>query len=359
MKPSPLAPGRPDHRWTPASAWLVALLSTGLLLSCARADASKPARSKATAGKARKGAKGAKAKKRSGPQVHGKAARKDRKGHWKKLPDKVKRVVEGCGTERAFTGRFVNHKAKGTYTCVRCGAPLFPSTAKFKSGSGWPSFDDAIPGAVKEVRDADGHRTEIQCARCKAHLGHVFRGERMTSKNTRHCVNSVSLEFSKVPALREAYFAGGCFWGVEHLLESVPGVVDATSGYMGGTVHAPTYKQVSGGRTGHAEAVRVRFDPAKVSFEQLARRFFEIHDPTQVNRQGPDRGTQYRSAVFVVDSEQERVTRKLMALLTKKGLKVATQVRPAGTFWPAEGYHQDWYKKKGTKPYCHARTQRF
>ncbi|MCO4763610.1 MAG: bifunctional methionine sulfoxide reductase B/A protein, partial [Myxococcales bacterium] len=292
-----------------------------------------------------------------GKSAHGKQDRKDHKGHWKPLSAKAKQVIEGCGTERAFTGKFLNHKAKGTYTCGRCDAPLFSSKTKFKSGSGWPSFDQALPGAVKEVRDRDGSRTEIQCARCGAHLGHVFRGERMTSKNTRHCVNSVSLSFAKRP-VREAFFAGGCFWGVEHLLEGMPGVISATSGYMGGHLHAPTYKKVTSGRTGHAETVRVRFDPTKTSFEQVARRFFEIHDPTQVNRQGPDRGPQYRSAIFATNSSQERIAYKLVGLLKKKGLKVATKIEAAHTFWPAEKYHQNWYKKKGSQPYCHARTRR-
>lgn len=289
---------------------------------------------------------------------HSKRSRKDAKGHWKPLTKQAKRVIEGCGTERPFSGKFLRHKAKGTYTCGRCDAPLFASTTKFKSGSGWPSFDEALPGAVREVRDADGSRTEIQCNRCGAHLGHVFRGERMTRKNTRHCVNSVSLGFHP-GQVEEAFFAGGCFWGVEHLLESMPGVLSATSGYMGGKLHAPTYKMVTSGRSGHAETVRVRFNPRKTSFERVARRFFEIHDPTQVNRQGPDRGNQYRSAVFVTDSAQERVVFKLIKLLKKKGLKVATQVEVAETFWPAEAYHQNWYKKKGSQPYCHARKKRF
>ena len=278
--------------------------------------------------------------------------------NFRKLPADVQRVVQGCGTERPFTGKWLKHKAKGTYTCTRCGAPLFPSTAKFNSGSGWPSFDDAIPGAVRELKDPDGHRVEIRCARCDGHLGHVFRGERMTTRNTRHCVNSVSMGFVAHP-LREAFFAGGCFWGVEHLLEQIKGVVSAESGYMGGKVAAPTYKQVCTVDTGHAETVRVLFDPTVVSYEALARVFFEIHDPTQVDRQGPDRGKQYRSAVFVTDVDQEKTVRKLIGLLQKKGLKVATEVQAAGAWWPAETYHQDYYKKTGKQPYCHARTKRF
>jgi peptide methionine sulfoxide reductase msrA/msrB len=280
------------------------------------------------------------------------------RGNWKNLSSEAARVIEGCGTERAFSGKFLNHKEKGTYTCARCEAPLFPSGTKFDSGSGWPSFDDAIPGALKELKDPDGQRTEIRCARCDGHLGHVFRGERMTSKDTRHCVNSVSLGFEDGPR-SEAFFAGGCFWGVEHLLEAVPGVLRADSGYMGGHVKAPRYKAVTGGRTGHAETVRITFDPSVVSYETLARLFFEIHDPTQVDRQGPDRGPQYRSAIFVTDSGQERTVYKLIGLLQKKGLKIATKVHAAEVFWPAEDYHQDYYKKTGKAPYCHSRVKRF
>ena len=275
---------------------------------------------------------------------------------WNTLTPEAQSVVAKGGTERAFTGKFLSHKEEGTYTCVRCDTPLFPSDAKFKSGTGWPSFDQALPGAVKEV--ADGLRVEIRCARCDGHLGHVFRGEGMTGKDTRHCVNSVALGFSEKKS-REAFFAGGCFWGVEHLLESMPGVLSVQSGYMGGRADNPSYRQVISGRTGHAETVRVLFDPEKISYERLARQFFEIHDPSQVNRQGPDVGTQYRSAVFVTDSEQEQAVYRLIAQLKKTGLKVATQVEPAEAFWPAEDYHQDYYKRTAKAPYCHSYTPRF
>ena len=277
---------------------------------------------------------------------------------WKKLTGKAKDVIEKGGTERAFTGALLNHKGSGHYTCNRCGAPLFPSTAKFNSGTGWPSFDTAIKGAVREVPDRDGRRTEIRCARCGGHLGHVFRGEKMTGEDTRHCVNSAALDFSDVP-YKEAFFAGGGVWGVEHLLEKVPGVLRAESGYMGGSLRSPSYRQVVSGTTGHAETVRVVYDPTKVDYRTLAKTFFEIHDPSQKDRQGPDVGTQYRSAVFVGDAEEEQIVFELVELLRKKGYSVVSQVQPAGIFWPAEEYHQDYYKKTGKAPYCHAHTERF
>jgi len=286
------------------------------------------------------------------------------------LTPEERRVIEQKGTERPFTGEYWSHHEDGTYRCKRCGAALFPSSAKFDSGTGWPSFDDALPGAVREVPDADGTRTEIVCAACGGHLGHVFRGEGFTDRNVRHCVNSVSLSFepatagagaaaSAAPRTQEAFFAGGCFWGVEYWFDRIPGVVLAESGYMGGRTSSPSYKQVCGGDTGHAETVRVVFDPTKTSYEALARLFFEIHDPTQVNRQGPDVGEQYRSVVFVRDEEQRRVIQDLIALLEKRGLEVATRIEPAGEFWKAEDYHQDYYAHKGSTPYCHVPVKRF
>jgi peptide methionine sulfoxide reductase msrA/msrB len=275
---------------------------------------------------------------------------------WRQLSPAEARIVESCGTEPAFSGKYLTHKAKGTYTCTRCGAPLFRSETKFDSRSGWPSFDQGLPGAIREL--PDGFRTEIRCARCDGHLGHVFRGEDFTPQNTRHCVNSLSLGFEENPR-EEAFFAGGCFWGVEYLLESLPGVLRVESGYMGGKLQSPSYKAVSGGRSGHTETVRVVFDPRKTSYETLTRFFFEIHDPTQKNRQGPDIGSQYRSSVFVTNSMQQEVIQRLIGLLQKKGLRVVTTVEPAGIFWPAEGYHQDYYTKTGKTPYCHAHTPRF
>jgi peptide methionine sulfoxide reductase msrA/msrB len=274
------------------------------------------------------------------------------------------RVIVNKGTEMPFTGEFNKKKEPGTYTCRQCDAPLYRSADKFESGCGWPSFDDEIPGAVKRTVDADGFRTEITCARCGGHLGHVFEGEQLTAKNTRHCVNSISLKFVPASATPEvktgrAYFAGGCFWGTEYLLQQAPGVISTRVGYMGGQTDSPSYKDVCYKETGHAEAVEVVFDPSKTDFETLAKLFFEIHDPTQVDRQGPDVGDQYRSEVFYVDDNQKSITEKLIGVLKGKGLKVATQLSMAGTFWEAEDYHQDYYNKTGKEPYCHIYTKRF
>lgn len=285
---------------------------------------------------------------------------------YNQLTPEEQRVILHKGTEMPFTGKYYHHKEKGTYTCKQCGAPLYRSEDKFDSGCGWPSFDDEIPGAVKRVPDADGMRTEIVCANCGGHLGHVFLGEGFTAKNTRHCVNSISMNFIPAEEKRKeatktetAYFAGGCFWGVEYFFQKEKGVLSTRVGYMGGHLKHPTYDDVCEGNTGHAETMEVVFDPAQTSYETLARLFFEIHDPTQVNRQGPDIGEQYRSEIFYVNDEQKQIAEKLIKILKDKGYKVATKVTKADTFWVAENYHQSYYQKNGHHPYCHGYTKRF
>jgi peptide methionine sulfoxide reductase msrA/msrB len=274
-------------------------------------------------------------------------------------------VIVNKGTEPPGSGRFLHHDEDGRYACKRCGAALFDARAKFDSGCGWPSFDQALPEAVREAPDADGRRSEILCAACGAHLGHVFRGEGHTPKNTRHCVNSISLSFDAAYAASEsedaayAYFAGGCFWGVEHHIARASGVREVTSGYMGGHEDEPSYGEVCTGMTGHAEAVEVVYDPGRTSYEALARLFFEIHDPTQIDRQGPDMGPQYRSAVFVSSERERQVIQRLVAELRRRGLDVATRVEDAARFWPAEDDHQDYYERTGKAPYCHSRVKRF
>ena len=160
-------------------------------------------------------------------------------------------------------------------------------------------------------------------------------------------------------ANKKAYYAGGCFWGVEHLFQSKTGVVNAVSGYMGGTVDNPTYHEVCTGRTGHLEAVEITYDPSLVSFEALTKFFFEIHDPTQKNGQGPDIGSQYLSAVFYSSDEEKEITQSLVDQLVGKGYDVATQLLPAAPFWKAEEYHQDYYVKKNQQPYCHIYQKKF
>ena len=286
----------------------------------------------------------------------------ENKMKYKKLTTEEEQVIIHKGTETPFSGKYNNHRAKGMYVCKRCNAPLYRSNDKFDSQCGWPSFDDEIEGAVKRLPDADGRRTEIICNNCDAHLGHVFLGEGFTGKNVRHCVNSISLNF--IPLAQEvktkkAYFAGGCFWGVEYYFQKEKGVLSTSVGYMGGHKENPTYQEVCNGMTGHAETMEIVFDPSQTNFEKLTRLFFEIHDPTQINRQGPDIGEQYRSAIFYIDNEQKQIAEKLIKILEKKGYKIATEITKADKYWEAENYHQDYNQNNGKLPYCHAYKRRF
>ena len=281
---------------------------------------------------------------------------------YRNLTPEEKYVIVHRGTEKPFSGKYYKLDEKGVYVCKRCGSPLYKSDAKFDSNCGWPSFDDEVPGAVKRQPDADGVRVEIVCNQCDAHLGHVFNGEGFTEKNVRHCVNSISLDF--IPdkgsiKKQKAIFAGGCFWGVEYYFQKAKGVVSTRVGYIGGHTQNPTYEEVCSGTTGHAEGIEVTFDPLETTYDDLARLFFEIHDPTQVNRQGPDVGEQYRSAIFYLNEEQKMIAEKLIQALKDKGYKIATEIQKAEQFWEAEKYHQDYYESTGKQPYCHFYKKRF
>ncbi len=301
-----------------------------------------------------------------------------------KLDSETFRITQKAGTEPAFCGTLLDNKKDGTYVCVVCGLPLFSSAHKFNSGTGWPSFyREFDPQHVARKSDSSYGmiRTEINCARCEAHLGHVFDdGPRPTGE--RHCLNSASLKFfekgaelpqesrpvpveSSQPAAAAgqgttevAYFAGGCFWGIEHYFQKGEGVLDATSGYMQGGSSRPTYQAVCEGDTGHAETVRVVFDPRRISYRRLLEAFFVMHNPTQRNRQGPDVGSQYRSGIWYTSAEQKRQAEQYIAELTERnvygGREIVTQVEAAKEFWPAEDYHQDYIEKTGRA--CHVKN---
>lgn len=265
------------------------------------------------------------------------------------------RVVLHKGTEPPDSGLYTALKAAGTYRCKVCDSALYRSTDKFESHCGWPSFDDEIAGAVTRVPDADGRRTEIICSNCRAHLGHVFLGEGFTQKDTRHCVNSVSLRFDPdiVSHAKTALFASGCFWGTEYFLARIPGVVKTSVGYAGGHTENPDYESVCSGRTGHVECVEVTYDPAKVDYENLCKLFFETHNFSQKDGQGPDIGSQYLSRIFCSTDDERKTAVGMIEQLRKMGYEVATEVVGLSRFWPAEDYHQNYYERHGKSPYCH------
>lgn len=289
----------------------------------------------------------------------------------KRLTPEQYAVLRRAGTEPAFCGGYsaTKHHGAGTYHCVGCGAGLFRTATKFDSGSGWPSFWEPLPGAVGE-RDDHAHgmtRTEITCARCDGHLGHVFDdGPRPTGR--RYCINAICLDFqaedqpsaavgagaaARTGTTAKATFAMGCFWGVEATFAVVKGVSATRVGYVGGKTTAPTYHDVCGGDTDHAEAVEVVFDPAVVSYDQLLEVFWANHDPTTRNRQGPDVGTQYRSVIFTHDAAQVEAARTSLAAHAKAFRRpIVTEIVPAPEFWPAEDYHQKYLEKRGLNA-CH------
>jgi peptide methionine sulfoxide reductase msrA/msrB len=278
------------------------------------------------------------------------------------LTPEARHIICDKGTERPNTGAYNEVVTHGNYLCRRCGIALFRAGSQFRASCGWPSFDDSIENVVKQQPDPDGRRTEIVCRRCDGHLGHVFTGEHYTAKNSRYCVNSLSIDFVEDLAAQdteEAIIAGGCFWGVDYYLRRLPGVLNVEVGYTGGTTDFPTYEEVCQGTTGHFEAVRVLFDVAKTNYRTVLKCFFEIHDPTQADGQGPDLGPQYRSAGFYFDAKQQAHLVELMSELRNNGYDPVTQLLPVQIFWPAENYHQNYYAKHGKAPYCHHPVTRF
>jgi peptide methionine sulfoxide reductase msrA/msrB len=290
---------------------------------------------------------------------------------WKKQlsPDQYY-VLRQKGTEDPYSGALLLNKDKGVYKCAACGNELFTDDMKFDSHCGWPSFDKEISGGKIKTIEDNSHgmkRVEIQCAKCGGHLGHLF-DDGPTKTGMRYCVNSLSLEFIPQKELKAptsqavsnsnidtVTLGGGCYWCVEAVYEMLNGVEKVESGFSGGSVKNPSYREVCTGTTGHAEVVQITYDNTKTSLEEILKVFFTVHDPTTLNRQGADAGTQYRSVVFYRNEKQKQITKEIIDALNKSNVyakPIVTQVAPFETFYKAEDYHQNYYNLNKEEPYC-------
>lgn len=309
----------------------------------------------------------------------------DMKDNRDKLTDLQRHVTLHNGTERPYQNEYWDNKEEGIYVDIISGEALFSSKDKFDSKTGWPSFTKPIYDneIVKKIDKTLGMtRIEARSKTANSHLGHIFNDGPEERGGMRYCINSASLRFihkkdlekegygqylslfkkskkeakSKPKTIEKAVLAGGCFWGMEELLSKLDGVIDVKNGYTGGSIDNPTYDIVTTGLSGHAESVEITFDPTKISYEKILRFFFQIHDPTTLNKQGNDIGTQYRSAIFYQNNEQKEIAKNLIKKANRSKIfpgKITTKLVKASIFYEAEDYHQDYLEKNLGGYTCH------
>jgi len=300
----------------------------------------------------------------------------------RKLSSEQFDVTQKCGTEPPFRNAYWDNHKQGLYVDVVSGEPLFSSLDKFDSGTGWPSFTQPVKGTeIVQKKDSELGmvRTEVRSKTADSHLGHVFDDGPRDKGGLRFCINSAALKFIpleemdqagygqylepfvtagliKAPTHETAILAGGCFWGMEEIIRKIPGVIKTTVGYSGGTTADPTYEDVCTGTTGHAESIEVQFDSSRLSYETLLDYFFRMHDPTTLNRQHNDVGTQYRSAIFYTSEAQKKTAESVKASWDKSGKfnrPITTEITVAGKFYSAEEYHQNYLVKHPGGYTCH------
>ena len=286
-------------------------------------------------------------------------------------------VTQNCGTEKAFENKYWDNKAEGIYVDIITGEPLFSSIDKYDSKTGWPSFTGVInKKSIIEAEDLSYNLKRTEVKTTTSHLGHLFEDGPAEQGGLRYCINSASLRFiakdklvesgygeylrffsnEPIDKLEFAYLAGGCFWGLEYLMSKAEGVISTRVGYCGGELSNPIYEQVSSGDTGHAETVEVQYDPAEITYREILKLFFAIHNPTTLNQQGNDKGTQYRSEIFYTNDIQRYAALDIIKLANESDVfagAIVTNVSKFKHFYEAENYHQKYLEQNPAGYNCH------